>query len=385
MQKGFKCYKKPMIKKGSYKMRWGIASIILCFLMLFQGLEAGRKAPTGNEDVFYKNYAVVDIAQTDMSWEELSRFNLPISYAPRIHSSGDIIYNTRCGGALWSSTLEVRRLPFDAKFAHFHAIAKNGTILASVVEDNGSPSWYLWPSTNCRKMNAIGIGCHCDDGGRVFYRDLNDAGMVVGTLEKDCGNCLGYYGVMRCPDGPLNILYPGVAWTISDKGYVYANDSSSCWNKPYLWHPKGGFLILADTCKKPPGNVKYSNGLFAFDGTVYGSYYCASNPEHHSIFHWEPCYENFETVTKGGFRIAAMNSAGTFVGSLNGRAIIQMQGEYPRDLNALIQNPGGDFFLIEATDINDIGQMVGYGIYKGKTHIFLIEPARKAQKILISR
>lgn len=361
-------------------MRCYLAGLLLCLVIFLQGLDAKKGESV---EVCYKTLSVIDIARTDLRWEELSRFNVPLTYAPRIHNSGDVTYNTRSGGALWNCTMEVRRLPFDGKFAHFHAIAKNEAILASLINDDGSLSWFLWPSTNCRKMDPMGIGCYCDDGGRVFYRDLNSSGMVAGVLEKADATSCSYYGVARCADGPLNILYPGVAWSLSENGYVYANNSSSCWNKPYLWHPKGGFLILSDTCKMPQGNFKFENGVFNYDDTVIGTYYCDSNPQHHLMFHWEPCYENFSTH-KGGFRIASINSAGTMVGTLNGRAMIQQRGEMPRDLNAMIQNSGGKWFLIEATDINDIGQIVGYGIYNGQTHIFLVEPARKVQKIIVN-
>lgn len=342
----------------------------------------GKRIPG---EISYKTHMVVDIGSTDMTWNELSYFNVPVSYAPRILNSGEMIFNTRRGGVLWGLTATTRQLPFDEKFAHFHAMAKNGTILCSVVEGDGNLSWYLWPATNCHKMAPVKIGCGCDDGGRVFYRDVNSTGMLAGVLEKDCGDSLVYYGAMRCPDGPLNILWPGIAWNISEKGYVYANNSSSRANKPYLWHPKGGFLILSDTGKEPPKEcVKYLNGIIAFDDTIYGSYYMQDNPSHYLNFNWEPCYESFDTLGTCGFRVTAVNRCGTMVGSLDGRAMMKERDKPARDLNHLIQNPGGAWFLMEATDINDMGQIVGYGIFNGETHVFLVEPANKA-KMTIER
>jgi probable HAF family extracellular repeat protein len=76
----------------------------------------------------------------------------------------------------------------------------------------------------------------------------------------------------------------------------------------------------------------------------------------------------------------AMNASGTVVGRspVGGvyRPVIFADGLGMVDLNTLI-NPASGWNLLHATDINDAGQIVGYGHFgpMGETHAFRLDPA----------
>jgi probable HAF family extracellular repeat protein len=77
----------------------------------------------------------------------------------------------------------------------------------------------------------------------------------------------------------------------------------------------------------------------------------------------------------------ALNDLGEVVGSADNtfgaqRAFLYSGGVMV-DLNSLLP-PGSAWQLLEATGINDSGQIVGNGIFNGQTHGFLLTPQAPA-------
>ena len=76
----------------------------------------------------------------------------------------------------------------------------------------------------------------------------------------------------------------------------------------------------------------------------------------------------------------AINNGGTVVGRSDIRdgsqhAFISTNGGRMQDLNSMIQ-AGSGWVLGEATAINDLGQIAGYGTVQGQQHAFLLTPAQ---------
>ena len=73
----------------------------------------------------------------------------------------------------------------------------------------------------------------------------------------------------------------------------------------------------------------------------------------------------------------AINRSGQVVGvssdARNVQHAVMWEGGQIEDLNGLIA-PEAGWFLSMATDNNDVGQIVGYGLYQGNTHAFLLTP-----------
>jgi probable HAF family extracellular repeat protein len=69
-----------------------------------------------------------------------------------------------------------------------------------------------------------------------------------------------------------------------------------------------------------------------------------------------------------------VNNAGHVVGSMNAVAFLYVSG-VTYDLNSLIP-PNSGWTLFEATGINDLDQIAGYGQINGETHEFRLDPAQ---------
>ncbi|PYS11765.1 MAG: hypothetical protein DMG15_16715 [Acidobacteria bacterium] len=76
----------------------------------------------------------------------------------------------------------------------------------------------------------------------------------------------------------------------------------------------------------------------------------------------------------------AINNLGQAVGasdsSVSEQRSVLFDGGRVIDLNTLIPS-GMGWFLTEARDINDSGQIVGTGIFNGHERAFLLSPVRK--------
>jgi hypothetical protein len=136
---------------------------------------------------------------------------------------------------------------------------------------------------------------------------------------------------------------------------------------------------------KPPsdGKIEFEDLVIGEDGTVYGTYWINTAfmdnnpqaPKQLSAFKWNPTNMDLQFLDLHGMRMTAVNSGNRMVGSLNGKAVVWHETNKPADLIAMIpvdEVKGWD--LLEATDINDYGQIVGYGKLNGKMHLFLAEP-----------
>jgi len=84
---------------------------------------------------------------------------------------------------------------------------------------------------------------------------------------------------------------------------------------------------------------------------------------------------NFTPLWNGGWP-KAINNNGSVVGfSLNGAAVVWENGKVNL-LYDLLENPEGWEKLCVAEDINDRGEIVGYGIYEGCQAAFLLTPCK---------
>lgn len=322
------------------------------------------------------HYTLVDVGVSGLPADSLGKYTLPFSQAPSINNDGQVIYNDKKGGVLWDPIKGKMRLGFEEIFARFHDIANDGTILASLADVTGYQSWWLWPERCHRRINPMVIPAEAPEDSSVYFRTISDNGIVGGFVKHNDNSIWQTQAVVWPPSNKLTYLCPGITWDVSKNGYAVANTLHSQDNSPYLWHHKGGYLVLDDQPKlhKPKAKIRYVDMLLTEHDAVYGTFFYENASSILYGFYWDPCQEIFHMLDLGNMRINSLNACETMVGSSYGRAVVRERDQSPTYLDRVVDVQGKSWSLLEATDINDLGQIVGYGMVDGQTHIFLLNP-----------
>lgn len=111
-------------------------------------------------------------------------------------------------------------------------------------------------------------------------------------------------------------------------------------------------------------------------GVVVGNAFDNTNSDRAAI--WDANGFRFmDDLGGGGGRSWSINDLGVIVGhsfdaGLTKRATVSFDGQAVVDLNTLVNNLAGWSLLTDAYDVNEIGQIVGYGIYNGEERAFLL-------------
>lgn len=357
------------------------ASLLLCCLAFAhdaEGYYTHYRRRHHDERVI--RYCLTDLGTTSLPIEELSSHSWPISYAPHINNSGQIIYNDGLGGVLWEPHLPMRRLEVDSGYGWFHAINDKGTILVSFSDGCHKRKWLLWEDRCGCRPSPLDLPPPPKEEQLLFWRRLNDQGQVAGMVINNHGSLDDGYAVAFSPTTrQIDLLCPGRGWDISPAGYVLAAMGDGSHQSPYLWHHRQGALVLPDdefSRRKRPKEAGYLERLITSTNSVYGTFF---EPElgRFSSFYWDPISGRFDQLNLGGMRLSGLNSEETLVGRIgNGAVVRQRQDGLLYDLNRVIDQQLMGWHLIEATDINDQGQIVGYATLGRETHAVLLTPMR---------
>lgn len=376
-----------------------------CLLVLLDTCQLGaisdHLCPFDNIPSLVATYELVDLGKTDLDPSRLSNTSKKSTLAPKINDNGIIIGNTSKGGFVTFPDRWMFAPEFNGMTINFHEINNRGDLLVAVERGQESIEWMRWPciegsyGTHREHINTI------DPFTAKFHvSDFNDDSTVV-AYGPDCGcsfrplewnpcNGLDRLGARE------NVEIKGTARRISNNGTVVGVFDKVTDQAPYVWNPWYG-LLIANHYRQyldPTGWVEFADLLVAENSTVYGTYRIKhladtyvvrghfyetrqSNGSYYeyNAFTWTPATGQIEMIDLQGMRLSAVNSCQTVVGSLLGSAALCERGKAPVLLMSLIEPESvKGWNLLEVTDINDQNQMVGYGWYQDKIHLFLAKP-----------
>ena len=225
-------------------------------------------------------------------------------------------------------------------------------------------------------------------GAAGFAVDINSRGQVVGAARDGSGQLHAF----RWQDGVMTDLgtLPGhvlsVARGINRRGQAVGNSEAVetpsiglCPTNPAPVQAQHRAVLWDDQGMTDLGTL---GGVFGLAkgindrGQVVGSSSLANGEEH--AFLWSEGVMTDLGTLGGGYSLAnRINNRGRIVGlsktSDEEVHAVLWQGGVMTDLNSLIPADSG-WVLVEATDINRYGEIVGLGTISGETHAFLLTP-----------
>lgn len=287
-----------------------------------------------------KRYTVIEIVHP---------LGSAVSLAKAINNSGQVVGGSDAMAFLWSETEEwtwLYILPDGTSAAY--DINDSGQVVVSASK-SGETHAFLWE-------NGV-----ITDLGEGYAYAINDSSQTVGTSggyavlwENGSMINLGTFGGMSEASGINNF-----------RQVVGSSEISAADHHAFLWD--NGIMTNLGTLG---GIVSFAYGIND-SAQVVGESWDESG--HNSVaFLWQNGVMTELPMTKA----LSINMSGQVVGYLGEqqtrRACLWEDGAII-DLNDVI-DPSLGFTLEVSTDINDVGQIVGWGTINGETHAFLLTP-----------
>lgn len=334
-------------------------------------------------------YHLVDLGDSGLDPANLTKIKDGASLAPCINNCGEICGNRVTGGFISRPDSSLYHPPMIGGKFVFHSINTHGDVLASIRRGNGNVDWFIWMTHHGADGTRIPIDTKEVQGEHLQLLKINDGRWIAGEASPAGIDLpLVWYpdqGMYRVGHSKgMNVH--GKVKDINKNGLVVGKSHKNLENFPYIWNGEHIWdLFKLRNQFNPPsdGKVVFEDLVITNDGYVYGTYWIntkflekdAHVPENIRAFVWDIFNNTVETFNWNGMRIAAMNKFHRAVGSANGKAVYAEKNFAPSDLAhsiSVYELEGWE--LLEATDINDIGQIVGYGRKDGKIHLFFADP-----------
>jgi len=190
--------------------------------------------------------------------------------------------------------------------------------------------------------------------------DINNLGQVVIRSTTADGDNRAF---LRQPDGSMTRLPFDLSYSINNGGQVAGWGGQG----PGIWSEEGGFTSLDLFSLSSPRDINDAGDIIG-DGTWQGT--CL----------WKA--DTNEYVYCGSIRAYRINEAGVAVGRIQlpprgyAHAVIWSEADGVLDLNNLLDDPAdaAEWTLEYARDINNAGQIVGWGEHNGEIRAFLLRP-----------
>ncbi len=345
-------------------------------------IEQMKKIP---ESSSYK-MQFIDLGETDIPLDQLNYYALPVTYAPQINDQRQVTCNQINFGVVRGTSPDFISPQISSIKSKCYGINNLGDIILGFERHHYDIDWMLWSQKNFTTIGSKRIELDDVQGTDLHLRSINDSKMAVG-LFKPAGmlrpviwtpeeglHHLGYY---------LGWDIAGVIWDVNSSGTVVGYINEDTLKTPFLWSKAKGLSRL--THFKQHWKETTHHHLDAFplfadlvisdNNLLYGTFW--ANPQDQTgptyAFWWDSQSDSFRKLDLDGMRINAISSTDTLVGSWNGQAALCDTGNRPVALAALAKDLSPDWKLIDATDINNHGDIVGYALFKNKPHYFMLK------------
>lgn len=225
----------------------------------------------------------------------------------------------------------------------------------------------IWEGTTVRELAALG-------GSRSIARAVSPGGTIVGEAQTASGttHAVLYEGEKTTDIGVLEKGDFSAALGINDRGAIVGSANIAASGSAHAFLYTGG--VLRDLGLMPEGKLSQARAIND-RGEVVG--WGDADDGLHAFLYRNGKMEDLGTLGDEPASAWAINEQTQIVGgsSVNERvfhAFLWQDGKMT-DLNSLIP-PQSGWMLRLAQGINERGQIVGVGRYKGQAHGFLLTP-----------
>ncbi|HJP38520.1 MAG TPA: hypothetical protein QF499_05225 [Gammaproteobacteria bacterium] len=315
------------------------------------------------------------------------------NWAYGLNENGTVVgqsYNSVSGtkeAVMWGSNGTVQSLGFTGLA---RAVNNNGIIVGETggaqkeTPDGYAFSWQSGVTTNLGTLGGAYSGAY----------DINDSGVITGAANIDS---LGF-----TPAVYRTHAFKYVSGTMTDLGTVW---SPTGYSRGHGINDAGEIAGRASISDFEDSNKHQAtwdaSGTISFHNTFAGTYSTAQQINNNgiavglaydstSVFQfdratvWDGSVYHFMDDLGSGFgRAWSINDAGVIVGhsyeagglvNNDKLATVSFDGQSVIKLSTLVDNLTGWTVLSNAYDVNELGQIVGYGTYNGEERAFLLTP-----------
>ncbi len=269
----------------------------------------------------------------------------------KINNAGQVVgtsltRNGVCHAFLWDKNKKIHLRSLGAKKSYAFDINNAGKVVGWATDSGNNRKGVLWDIN--KKIERI-----ITNNGEV--NGINDAGQIVG---KQFHHAVLWDAEGTLYDLDINNPSDSRAYKINNAGQVVGESNNGM--KAVLWDKRKKIEL------KTLGGHRNSAYGINNEGKVVGTSQTSSG------IYRAVLWDKNSITDLGEGTAGSINKAGQVVGTNFGRAILWEKG-LTKHLSSMIRSNSG-WSLYVATDINDSGQIVGTGIFKGKYHGFLLTP-----------
>ncbi len=329
-------------------------------------------------------YSIQPIGPVDLKPKILTRQNVYASLAPKINNRGEVIYNTQSDAVIHDSTERDYQPKLGQANVRFHSINDRGDILVSVNRGPETLQWAIWPEKGQNPQNPrFQIQTGKIDSYRVNFREINLDQTLVGLTNPGGEDLLMIERLTPIQWNRETGLTPstigmesfGELRAINSRGDRAGIAREKGHQIPFFITAEGTTYFLRDYLKKihPQGWTTFGPVVLLDNQVVMGSF-GFGNGQYNSYM-WLPTKQAFYPLLLDSMRISDANESQVAVGVQDKEAAIRYPAEKPLKLSQLLSKDEADQWkLLEATSINDQGEIVGFGNFQGKLYVFKAVP-----------